>query len=152
MTVYVPNVKRDKKRIIHKTNGIPIAVINFDIITIDGENKVCRKIRGFYEKLFERFSKWVNEDFEAYAKKCYEEDSTPRKRYRYNAVELKYEMEYEIADERFLIVDTVIRLFKENNEISKKKLKHIWDLRNGILHTKRAFFEKEDKKTPKNEK
>ena len=147
--VYVPNLKRDKRKIIQKTNGVPIAVINFDVITVDGENRVCRKICGFYERLFGSFLRWVNEDFERYAKKCYEEDTTPRKRYRYNPIELKYEMRYEIAEERFLVIDTEITLVKMRKEISKKELKHIWDLRRGTLHTKRSFSSEKTEKNPK---
>ncbi len=150
--VYVPNIKRDRKKIIQKTNGVPIAVINFDVITVDGENRVCRKICGFYERLFGSFLRWVNEDFERYAKKCYEEDATPRKRYRYNPIELKYEMRYEISNEKFLVIETEIILVKSRKEISKKELKHIWDLRKGILNTKKVGQQENRKKNPRNEK
>ena len=147
--IYVPTTKRDKKKIIQKTNNIPVAVIYFDVITIEGENKVCQKIRGFYEKLFERFSRWVNEDFERYAKKCYDADTNPRKRYRYNPIELKYVMKYEVADEKFLVIDTVITLLKGNNAVSEKRLKHIWNLQKGTLHTQKNIFNKKIKKHQK---
>lgn len=143
--VYIPTIKRDKKRIIQKTNNVPVAVVYFDVITIDGENKVCKKIMAFYERLFERFSRWVNNDFEKYVKRCYEEDTNPRKRYRYCPIELKYVMNYEVAEEKYLVVDTEITLFKGNNAVSKKSLKHIWNLQKGNLHTRRRAGEKTQK-------
>lgn len=135
----IPTITKDRKKIIQKYKNIPIAVIYFDVVTIDGENKVCKKIKAFYDRLFERFFGWINEDFEKYAKKCYEEDTHPRKRYRYFPIELKCVMNYELAEERFLIVETVITLLKGNNEMSEKRLKHIWNLQRGNLHTQKRF-------------
>ncbi len=153
--VYIPTITREKKKIIQKTNNVPVAVIYFDVITIDGENKICKKIKTFYEKLFERFLRWVNNDFEKYAKRCYEEDTAPRKRYRYIPGELKYVMNYELAEEKYLVIDTEITLFKGKREVSKKRLKHIWNLQKGILHTQRREEEKSTtkiKKQQRNEK
>lgn len=139
---FIPTIKREKKKIIQKSNNVPLAVIYFEVITIDGENRVCKKIRAFYEKLFERFSRWANGEFEKYARKCYDEAEMPRKRYRYKPIELRYVMDCETAEDRFLVVDTKITLFKGKNLVSEKRIKHIWDLRNGTLHTKRKFFGK----------
>ena len=147
--VNLPRIERDKKRIIQKIGNVPVAVVNFDVITIEGENKVSKKIRAFYEKLFERFSRWVNNDFEKYAKRCYEADDNPRKRYRYCPIELKYLMKSEFTEEKFLIVDTEITLIKWSEAVSEKKLKHIWNLQNGNLHIQRQLNGKGTKKMKK---
>lgn len=147
--IIIPKMTKEKRKIIQKYKNVPVAVIYFDVVTIDGENKVCKKIRAFYDRLFERFSRWINEDFEKYAKRCYEEDTHPRKRYRYSPIELKYVMNCEVADARYLVVEKVITLLRGNEKVSEKRLKHIWDLQRGNLHTKRRFFGKTQKGSQK---
>ncbi|MBR5322080.1 MAG: hypothetical protein IKU48_00845 [Clostridia bacterium] len=144
--IYIPTIKRDKKRIIQKTGSVPVAVICFDVIMIGGENRICEKIGKFYEKIYERFFKWVNNDFEKYTRRCYEEDVDTRKRYRYAPIELKYVMNYEVAEEKYLVVDTEITLVKGRDNVAKKRLKHIWNLKNGNLHIQRRKAEKCGKK------
>ncbi len=140
-----PTMTKEKRKIIQKYKNVPVAVIYFEVVTVEGENKVCKKIRAFYDRLFERFSGWINEDFEKYAKRCYEEDTHPRKRYRYSPIELKYVMNCEVAEECYLVVETVITLYKGNEKVSEKRLKHIWNLHRGILHTQRRNFGKTQK-------
>ncbi len=137
--IYLPTIDQDKKKIIQKHNNTPIALIYFDTVTIQGENKICKKIRAFYVKLTEKFTKWINTDFEKYAQNCFEADTHPRKKYRYTPIELKYTMTSEIINQHFLAVDTKITLSKRNNVLSKKQLKHIWNLKTGNLHTKKGL-------------
>ncbi len=133
-TITLPSVCNQNEKIILKYENTPIALILYNTLYFEGDNKICNKIALFYAKLTEKFSVWVNNGFEKYAKKDYLSDTNPRKKFRYVPFELKYEMYSEIKNEFFLEVIIKITLSKRKNKISEKNIIHFWNLKNGSLH------------------
>ena len=88
--------QQDKKTI--RYENTPIAHIFYNTLTFDGSNNICQKISMFYKRLIENFTKWVDIDFEKYAKKEYLSDINPRKRFRYVPFTLYIDMSAEIKN------------------------------------------------------
>ncbi|MBE6717902.1 MAG: hypothetical protein E7574_01420 [Ruminococcaceae bacterium] len=131
--ICLPTYKKQQEKNTVRYENTPIAHIFYNILSIDGENTVCKKIGMFYKRMIENFTKWVDIDFEKYAKNEYLSDTNPRKKFRYVPFSLVIDMTAEIKENIFLEVTTKVTLSKKKNFISEKKLFHIWNLKNGTL-------------------
>lgn len=131
--VISPVIGREKTKTVQKYENVPIAVINVDKCTIDGQGKVCKKMSLFYSKLFEKYNCWVESAFKRYAQNLFINDNSPRKRFRYTPLELIFLSEAEIKDDYFLYVTIRICIQKGKEIVSEKYYLHIWNLQKGYL-------------------
>lgn len=135
--ICLPTFTQNENKYILKHDATPIGIVYYSTLSFDGTGNVCKKISEFYEKFLTNFSKWVDIDFKNYAEKDYESDTNPRKRFRYKPFNLYFSMSGKLRDQHFFQNDIKITLFKKNVMISEKNICHIWNLKNGTLHTNR---------------
>lgn len=128
-----PTLVPSKQKYVIKNENTPIANITLNIIDVKGDGKTVKKIGSFYEKLAKRFADWANGSFKAYADRCYESDTSPRKKYRYRPLCLSYNTSADIINDTFLAVAIDITLTKDGKLVGRKKLHHLWDLSKGLL-------------------
>lgn len=131
--ICLPEISRVQNKIIQKYENTTIALIFFDLATVSGSDKICKKIGNFYDKLFGRFQGWVNNDFENYSKNQYINDNDPRKKFRYVPYELKFLSTASISEQNMLNIHLKITLSKRKDVISEKNIYHRWNLKSGTL-------------------
>lgn len=129
----LPTYKKLQEKNVIKHENTPIAHVFFNVLSFEGSNTACKKISLFYKRLVENFTKWVNIDFEQYARKDYLSDTNPRKKFRYIPFTLTIDMTPQIKDNTFLEVKTSVKLYKRKTMISEKNINHLWNLKNGTL-------------------
>lgn len=135
--ICIPTYTQNEKKYMIKHDATPIGIVYYNTMTFEGTGSICKKISDFYEKFLANFSKWIDIDFKNYAEKDYLSDSSPRKRFRYKPFNLYFTMSGDLKDQYFFETDIKITLFKKDVMISEKNIRHIWNLKNGNLHTNR---------------
>lgn len=131
--VCFPTVCEKCENYVIKHDNTPVAHTSFKTLLFDGDNKVCKKMRIFYQKLFCSFKKWTQTDFSDYVLADYDSDKNARKKYRYAPFYLDFFMQHSIIDKTYVEVKLFIRLKKKNKILSEKNVIHLWDIKNGAL-------------------
>lgn len=128
-------VKTEKK--ILKHGMTTIGIIKFDKMQIQGESKGEKRIARFYSRFEGSFERFQKQNFEKLALDAYQNNSSPRKRFRYSPLELEYMVEHSFGENNVLRVDIVISLKQNKNILSQKRITHIWDTKNSNLIIKK---------------
>ena len=135
--ICIPTYTQTEHKYIIKHDATPIGIVYYNTMTFDGLGNVCKKISTFYDSFLKNFSKWIDVDFKNYAEKDYNADTNPRKRFRYKPFNLYFSMSGTLKEPHFFETNIKITLFKKDVMISEKTICHVWNLKNGTLHTNR---------------
>ncbi len=144
--ICIPTLTERSDKVVLKYENTPISVIHNKAVEISGDNSTCGRIGAFYSVLEEKIQKWIENDFDAYARSRYITDPSPRKKYRYVPLELTKDMTSLFNEtENTLKIRIRITLNEKNKLIAEKNIIHLWDLKSGYLHMPRK--EKSKKRT-----
>jgi len=111
----------------------PIASLSVKTILLQSPKKPIIKVSGFYQRHVDNFLKWSESVFTDYAKKDYDADTNPRKKYRYTPFLLSYDTKHEFINDHILKITIEIILSKNKSIISKKEIPHCWNLLSGTV-------------------
>ena len=136
-TVCFPVITQTQTKFVFKYENTPIVIVNYSTLSFQYENKICEKIKMFYEKFNDKYDKWISDHFQNYAIHDYISDTNPRKAFRYRPFVLNYNMSYEKINNRYLGIEIQVKLTKDQKMIGDRQLNHIWDLSCGCLQIKR---------------
>ena len=135
--ICLPAIENSQNKFILKYENTPVAMVYYNLIKIQGDNKIDNKISVFYDRLIEKYCLWVDNSFKQYVENSYLSDQNPKKKYRYKPYILTFDMLYEFINDRYLGVEIQVNLTQDNKSVARKQVNHLWDLSTGYLQIKK---------------
>ena len=129
----LPEIVQKSEKLIQKCDGTTVAVIELCYFELSGDDRVTKRLNGFFTRITNKFKKWVDKDFSSYAADTFVCDANPRKRFRYAPYLLKYSLEAQIGENDTLFFRADALLQKNGSVLAEKRLCGGYRLKNGKL-------------------